>query len=77
MFDKALGEAVGKQAFSYIADEIQNDIDPMEGIWPYQTKLQMHMFFHLVNATVRNSPQGCTCKNVKRFYTKLFIKKTN
>ena len=33
------GEAVGRQAFSYIAGGIQNNINPMEGIWPYQTKL--------------------------------------
>lgn len=29
------------------------------------------------NATVRDSPQRYTCKNVKSFYTKLFINKIN
>lgn len=44
-FDKFCGEAVRKQALSYIAGGSVIGTIPMEGNWQYLQKLQMHIPF--------------------------------
>lgn len=43
MFDNILCWRV----WPHIAGKMQNKINLVEGIWPYQTKLYMHMFLDL------------------------------
>lgn len=54
-----------KQALSYIADEVQNSTDSVEGIWQSLAKSHVHLPFNTATPLLRIDPIDALVKKKK------------